>query len=52
MIGVTTWNEVLKYCGLQKEEKVDFIGGIEFEETLENYEKLNDILQNFIKTLK
>lgn len=52
IIGVTTWNDVLKYCGFYKEEKVELTGGIEFEETLENYEKLNDILQNFIQTIK
>lgn len=48
IIGVTKWNEVLEYCGLVKEKK-KMCGELIFEETLENYQKLNNKLQDLIK---
>lgn len=51
IIGVVTWHEVLDYCGFV-EEKVELCGELIFEETLENYQKLNTKLQNIIKTLE
>ena len=50
MIGVITWYDVLKYCDFfeEKELRSELI----FEETLENYQKLNTKLQNIIKNLK
>ena len=49
IIGVTTWTEVLDYCGLQKDNRIELTGELIFEETLENYEALNAKLQNLIK---
>ena len=51
MIGVVTWYDVLKYCGLLKVKK-ELNGELVFEETLENYQILNEKLQNLIETLK
>ncbi len=51
LIGVTTWYEVLNHCGLI-EEKVKLRGELVFEETLENYQKLNVKLQNILKNLE
>lgn len=51
LIGVTTWHEVLNHCGLI-EEKVKLRGELVFEETLENYQKLNVKLQNILKNLE
>lgn len=48
IIGVTTWYEVLEHCGFVKEE-VKLCGELVFEETLENYQKLNKKLQNILK---
>lgn len=51
IIGVGTWRDVLKYCGLLKTKK-ELDGELVFEETLENYQILNEKLQNLIETLK
>lgn len=51
IIGVGTWCDVLKYCGLLKTKK-ELDGELVFEETLENYQILNEKLQNLIETLK
>lgn len=51
MIGVVTWCDVLKYCGFLKVKK-ELSGELIFEETLENYQILNEKLQNLIETLK
>lgn len=48
IIGVTTWCEVLDYCGFTEKHPI-LHGELIFEETLENYQKLNDKLQSFIK---
>lgn len=50
MIGVVTWYDVLKCCGFLKEKELR--GELVFEETLENYQILNEKLQNLIKNLK
>ena len=50
IIGVTTWYEALNYCGFIK--KVELKGELIFEETLENYQALNNKLQNLIKNFK
>ena len=47
IIGVTTWGEVLKYCGFSN-KKYELYGEIVVEETLENYQLLNDKLQRII----
>ncbi len=51
IIGVTTWCEVLAYCGFE-EEKTVLHGELIFEETLENYQKLNTKLQKILKDLE
>lgn len=51
IIGVVTWCDVLKYCGFAKIKK-ELNGELVFEETLENYQILNEKLQNLIKNLK
>ena len=50
MIGVVTRHDVLKCCGFLKEKEL--LGELVFEETLENYQILNEKLQNLIKNLK
>lgn len=47
MIGVKTWTEILNYCGFI--ENIEIKGELIFEETLENYQALNEKLQDFIK---
>ena len=51
IIGVTNWCEILDYCGFTKEKR-ELDGELLFEETLENYQALNNKLQNLIKNLK
>lgn len=51
MIGVVTWHDVLKYCGFLKVKK-ELKGELVFEETLENYQMLNEKLQRLTKNLK
>ena len=51
IIGVTKWKEVLEYCGFVKENN-KLRGELIFEETLENYQKLNSKLQNLIKNFE
>jgi len=48
IIGVKTWREVLDYCGFYDEQLTTLDVQIDFEETIENYTKLNNILQSFI----
>ena len=50
IIGVTTWYEVLDYCGFIK--NVELKGELIFEETLEKYQALNNKLQTLIKDFK
>lgn len=52
MIGVTTWVEVLNFCGFKKDEPTELTGEVVFQETLENYQALNDKLQDFLKNFK
>lgn len=52
IIGVSTWDELLKYCGFQKDEKVKLTGEVVFDPTLENYQKLNSKLQEILKNFK
>lgn len=49
IIGVKTWNGVLEHCGLIKKEKTELDSELVFVESLENYEMLNNKLQNFVK---
>lgn len=51
LIGVKTWHEVLNHCGFI-DEKVKLQDELVFEETLENYQKLNTKLQNILKNLE
>ena len=51
IINVNTWGELLDYCGFTKEEQTKLSGELIFEGTLENYQKINDKLQDFIKNL-
>lgn len=52
IVGVSTWEELLNYCGLSKYKKKEFKVELEFEETLENYQKLSSKLQKIVKTFK
>ena len=52
IIGVTTWGEVLDYCGFSNKSNIELYGELIFEETLENYKALNVKLQNLIKNLE
>lgn len=49
--GVSTWNKLLEYCGFQKDKKVELKGGVVFDPTLENLQKLSkklqEVLENF-----
>ena len=49
IIGVKTWREVLDYCGFCNEQLTTLDVQIDFEETQENYRKLIDKLEPFIK---
>lgn len=51
IIGVTTWREVLNHCGFI-EEKVELHSELVLEETLENYQVLNEKLQSILKNLE
>ena len=50
IMGVTTWREVIEYCGLKRE--VELQGKLIFDETLENLTILNDKLQIILKNLE
>lgn len=52
IIGVSTWGEVLNYCGFEKDTKVELRAELDFEETLDNYQKLNSKLQEIIKNFE
>ena len=52
IVGVVTWNDLLEYCGLQKDTTSHLTGEIVFEETLENYQKLSLKLQEVLQLLK
>ena len=52
IIGVVTWGEVLEYCNFSKKENIKLNSELLFEETLENYQALNNKLQNLIKNLE
>lgn len=52
IIGVSTWGEVLNYCGFEKDPKVELRAELDFEETLDNYQKLNSKLQEILKNFK
>ena len=52
IFGVTTWQEVLEHCDLLKSDRPVLSGKIQFEETLENYQKLNDKIQSILKIVK
>lgn len=52
IIGVSTWGEVLNYCGFEKDTKVELSAELDFEETLDNYQKLNSKLQEILKNFK
>ena len=50
IVGVPTWTDLLEYCGFPINKKVELKGEIIFEPTLENYQKLNEKLQEIIKS--
>ncbi len=50
IMGVTTWREVIEYCGLKRE--IELQGKLIFDETLENLTTLNDKLQILLKNLE
>ena len=50
IVGVSTWSEFLEYCGFQKDDKVEIKGGIVFEPTLENLQKLSKKLQEILES--
>ena len=52
IVGVSTWNELLEYCGFQKDKKIELQGEIVFEPTLENYQKLSKKLQEIVENFK
>lgn len=52
IIGVSTWGEVLNYCGFEKDTKVELRAELDFEETLDNYQKLNSKLQEILKNFE
>lgn len=52
MIGVTTWAEVLNYCGFKKDKRGKLKVELDFEDTLENYQKLNNKLREVLKSFK
>lgn len=52
IIGVSTWEEVLNYCGFEKDIKVELRSELDFEETLDSYQKLNSKLQEILKNFK
>lgn len=52
IVGVSTWSELLNYCGFQKDKKRELEVELIFEETLENYQKLDKTLKDFLATLK
>lgn len=50
IVGVPTWNKLLKYCGLQKNKRTELTGEVVFEPTLENLQKLSKKLQEVVKS--
>lgn len=52
IIGVSTWGEVLNYCGFEKDTKLELRAELDFEETLDNYQKLNSKLQEILKNFE
>ena len=51
IIGVSKWSEVLVYCGFQKNKPAKLTGEIDFAETPENFQSLNDLLERVRKSL-
>lgn len=52
IIGVVTWGEVLDYCGFEKYPKAELSGEVIFDETPENYRRLNIKLQEVLSSVQ
>ena len=52
IVGVSTWNKLLEHCGFQKDKKTELTGGIVFESTLENLQKLSKKLQEILESFQ
>lgn len=48
IVGVSNWNQLLKICGFNSDNKPKLVGEMIFEETLENYQKLRKKLQSLL----